>query len=92
MPKKRKYENEWKILKEKGTLTIELDSGVLPPPKQVEAYFKTFVRMVSKEKYNDWHFKHKYPNSLIEVEVRSAEAGILKLVLVYDSKDVSGLF
>ncbi len=64
----RKYAPLWESIKEQKSVTIQITPLDLTP-EQAEKVANVIRRAVSKEKYEDIHFKQKYPGASITFQV-----------------------
>lgn len=60
--KLRKYEPAWNILKSEGVICLQLQPVEMTTQQAIND-LKVIRKAMTKEKYQDLHYKAKYPNS-----------------------------
>lgn len=94
---KRKYQQIWELLKKANDnkISIAIEGAENFPILELKRRFETIRKAVKKEKYNDIHFKVKWPNSelqfTLEQDVRRRYTGMVKIELDYDKKDLTSI-
>lgn len=58
----RKYEALWRLIRDEKELTIQLQPPELTK-EQATKQFKTIKKAISKEKYQDIHYRSEFPDS-----------------------------
>lgn len=65
---RRKYQDLWCLIKDELVVTIQLQPLSITSQQAVKQ-FKTLKKAISKEKYQDMHYKGANPNSKITYSI-----------------------